>query len=155
MIKIMFVCYGNICRSPMAEFVFKSIVEKNGASDEFFISSSATSDEEVGNSVYRNARDELSRHGISCAGKHSVQLKHSDGEAYDLFIGMDNDNIACMRRILDEKNEHKIHRLMDYTPHGGQVADPWYTRDFKKAYDDILLGCTCLFEELTRHEVKK
>ncbi len=150
MIKIMFVCYGNICRSPMAEFVFKSIVEKNGKKNDVLISSSATSSEEVGNPVYPNARAELARHGISCDGKHAVQLKHSDGDKYDMFVGMDNDNIGRMKEILGEDKKDKICRLMDFTPHGGEVADPWYTRSFNTAYNDIYEGCTALYEKLVQ-----
>lgn len=148
MIKIMFVCYGNICRSPMAEFVFRSIIEKNGKSGSVKISSSATSAEEIGNFVYPNAKAELARHKISCDGKRAVQLKRADGDEYDMFIGMDNDNIRRMREILGEDKNDKIYRLMDFTSHGGEVADPWYTRSFNVAYNDIYEGCTALYEKL-------
>lgn len=148
MIKIMFVCYGNICRSPMAEFVFKSILEKNGKSGSVKVSSSATSTEEIGNSVYPNAKAELARHKISCNGKRAVQLKSVDGDEYDMFIGMDNDNIRRMREILGEDKSDKIYRLMDFTVRGGEVADPWYTRSFNVAYNDIYEGCTALYEKL-------
>ena len=154
MIKIMFVCHGNICRSPMAEFIFKDMVEKQGISDEFFISSSATSTEEiwdgVGNPVYSPAKKELAKHGLSCFGKRAVQLQKSDYEKYDYFIGMDTANIYGMRRILNGDPENKISKLMDHTPRGGDVADPWYSRRFDIAYNDIHEGCEALLKKLTK-----
>ena len=154
MIKIMFVCHGNICRSPMAEFIMKKLVKDSGLEDEFLIKSSATSTEEiwngVGNPVYPPARAELQRHGISCDGKRAVQLKSDDYGKYDLFIGMDSANIRNMHRILGGDPENKIHKLMDYTGRGGDVADPWYTRSFEITYRDVFDGCTSLLEAIKR-----
>ena len=154
MIKIMFVCHGNICRSPMAEFIMKKLVKDSGLEDEFLIKSSATSTEEiwngVGNPVYPPARAELQRHGISCDGKRAVQLRSDDYGKYDLFIGMDSANIRNMHRILGGDPENKIHKLMDYTGRGGDVADPWYTRSFDITYRDVLDGCTSLLEAIKR-----
>lgn len=154
MIKIMFVCHGNICRSPMAEFIMKKLVKESCLEDGFLIKSSATSTEEiwngVGNPVYPPARAELQRHGIGCEGKRAVQLRKDDYGKYDLFIGMDSANIRNMHRILGGDPENKIHKLMDYTGRGGDVADPWYTRNFDITYRDVLDGCTSLLEAIKR-----
>ena len=149
--RIMFVCHGNICRSPMAEFILKDMVKRQGIADEFVIASSATSTEEifrgVGNPVYPPAREELAKHGISCQGKRAVQLQASDYDKYDLFIGMDSANIRNMTRILSGDPEGKIRKLMDYVG-GGDVADPWYSGNFQVTYRDIYSGCTALLEEI-------
>ncbi len=154
MIKIMFVCHGNICRSPMAEFIFKNMAKQNGVSDKFVISSSATSTEEIwngiGNPVYPPAKDELAKHGITCDGKRAVQLQKSDYEKYDYFICMDSNNIRNIARIFKDDPQKKISKLMDYTDRGGDVADPWYSRRFDIAYKDIYDGCKGLFEKLTK-----
>lgn len=146
----MFVCHGNICRSPMAEFVFKKMVNEKGLSDSFLISSSATSTEEiwngVGNPVYPPAERELARHGLSCNGKRAVQLKSTDYEKYDYFIGMDGANIRNMNIILQGDKDNKVFKLMDFTQSKGDVADPWYTGDFQKTYSDVYLGCSCLLD---------
>ena len=153
MTKIMFVCYGNICRSPMAEFIFKDMVAKRGLTDKFIISSSATSAEEiqngVGKLVYPPAKAELAAHGLSCDGKRAVQLRSDDYDKYDLFIGMDSNNINVMTRIFDGDPNGKVRKLMNYTSRGGDVADPWYTERFDIAYKDIYDGCTALLELLT------
>ena len=146
--KIMFVCHGNICRSPMAEFVMKRLVQKAGREDEFFIRSSATSTDELGNPVYPPARREMAKHGIDAAGKRSVQLTREDYEKYDLFVGMDSANIRNMTRILGGDPEGKIRKLMAYTSRGGDVADPWYTGDFEATWRDVLDGCTELLKTL-------
>ena len=150
--KIMFVCHGNICRSPMAEFIFKSMLAKRGIAQDFTVSSSATSTEEiwngVGNPVYPPAKAELAMHGISCDGKRAVQLKRSDYEKYDLFIGMDSANIRNMHRIFGGDPEGKIKKMMDYTPRGGDVTDPWYTDRFDITYRDIEEGCRGLLSAL-------
>lgn len=152
MFRIMFVCHGNICRSPMAEFIMKDLVKKQGKEEEFTIKSSATSTEEiwngVGNPVYPPAKAELARHGIGCEGKRAVQLRMDDYDKYDLFIGMDSANIRNMHRILDGDPEGKIRKLMDYTDRGGDVADPWYTRSFDVTYRDVLDGCTALLKDI-------
>ena len=152
MIKIMFVCHGNICRSPMAEFVLKNLVSRRGLENDFVIASSATSTEEiwngVGNPVYPPARAVLERHGIDPSGKRAVQLKAGDYDKYGLFIGMDSSNIRNMTRILGEDKEHKIHKLMEYTGSSADVSDPWYTRDFDRCYKDIYAGCEALLNSL-------
>lgn len=152
MMKIMFVCHGNICRSPMAEFILKDLVEKQGKSNAFVIASSATSTEEIwngiGNPVYPPSKAELAKHGLTCEGKRAVQLKKSDYDKYDYFIGMDSANIRNMNRIFGGDPENKISKLMDYTDRGGDVADPWYSRKFDVAYRDIYDGCTGFLESV-------
>ena len=148
MTKILFVCLGNICRSPMAEFVMKDIVEKAGRASEFEIASAATSDEEYGNPVYPPARKKLAEHGIACGGKTARQMTAKDYEYYDLLIGMDSNNIRNMRRICGGDDKGKIRLLMDYTGSPHDVADPWFTRDFEATWRDVLAGCTALFEQL-------
>lgn len=150
--KIMFVCHGNICRSPMAEFIFKKMLDDKGISD-YTVASSATSTEEiwngVGNPVYPPARAELKKHGIDPGAKRAVQLQPSDYEKYDLFIGMDSANIRNMHRILGGDPDNKIRKLMDYTDRGGDVADPWYSDRFDIAYRDIHDGCAGLLKEIS------
>ena len=148
MIRILFVCHGNICRSPMAEFVMKDLVEKQGRSAEFTIASAATSTEEIGNGVYPPAKAMLRKHGIGCEGKRAVQLRREDYDKYDLLIGMDSANIRNMQRICGGDRQGKIRKLMDYTDRGGDVADPWYTDRFDVAYRDIYDGCVALLSSL-------
>ena len=152
MIKIMFVCHGNICRSPMAEFVLKDMVKKAGRENEFVIASSATSTEEiwggVGNPVYSPARDELKKHGISCEGKRAVQVKKSDYENYDYLICMDENNMRNIRRIIGSDPENKTVKLLSFTGENRNVADPWYSGDFETCYRDIYNGCKALLEKL-------
>ena len=152
MTRILFVCHGNICRSPMAEFIFKDMVEKQGRAKEFFIASCATSTEEIwngiGNPVYPPAKAELAKHGISCEGKRAVQLRKTDYVNYDLLIAMDSNNLRNIHRMLGGDPQQKVRKLMDYTPRGGDVADPWYTDRFDIAYRDIEEGCLCLLEQL-------
>ena len=150
MIKIMFICHGNICRSPMAEFIFKDLINKKGIADKFFVSSCATSTEEirngVGNPVYPPAKRELAKHNISCEGKRAVQLKKSDYENYDYLIAMDTNNIRNIMRIIGSDKDNKVTKLMSYTNRGGDVADPWYSGDFETCYKDIYEGCYGLLE---------
>ena len=148
MTRILFVCLGNICRSPMAEFVMKDLVERAGLAGTFSIASAATSSEEAGNPVYPPARRKLAEHGIQCAGKTSRQLRAEDYGKYDLLIGMDGRNMRNMERICGGDPEGKIHLLMDYTDRPGEVADPWYTGDFERAWQDILEGCEGLLAHL-------
>ena len=153
--RIMFVCHGNICRSPMAEFIFKNMLAEEGLTEHFVVESSATSTEEIsfsgiGNPVYPPARAELKKHGIECGGKRATQLKSADYEKYDLFVGMDSNNIRNMHRILNGDKDNKIRKLMDYTARGGDVADPWYSDRFDIAYRDIYDGCKGLLCELTK-----
>ena len=139
--KILFVCHGNICRSPMAEFVMKSLVAEAGRSDEFLIASAATSREEIGNGVYPPVRRLLNAHGIDCSGKTARQLEKRDYEKYDYLIGMDSANFRNMQRICGGDSEGKISLLMDYTDHPRDVADPWYTGDFDTTWRDVWEGC--------------
>ncbi|MBR4050850.1 MAG: low molecular weight phosphotyrosine protein phosphatase [Clostridia bacterium] len=152
MIKIMFVCHGNICRSPMAEFILKSMVKKRGIANRFLIASCATSTEEiwngVGNPVYPPAKKVLAKHGISCEGKRAVQLTKSDYENYDYLICMDENNLRNMHRMLGGDPEKKISKLMNHTSRPGDVADPWYTGNFEVTYTDIVEGCEALLNEL-------
>lgn len=142
MTKILFVCHGNICRSPMAEYVMKDLVKRAGVADQFQIDSAATSREELGNPVYPPARRKLAEHGISCGGHAARQLRPGDYGAYDLLIGMDSANIRNMRRICGGDAAGKIHLLLDYADRPGQeVADPWYTGDFEATWQDVLAGC--------------
>ena len=149
----MFVCHGNICRSPMAEFVLKDMVKRRGLKKNFVIASSATATEEiwngVGNSVYPPAKAELKKHGILCDGKQAVQLKKSDYDNYDLLVCMDSQNVRNALRILGSDTENKVYKLMNFTARGGDVADPWYSGNFETAYNDIFEGCTALIQKLT------
>lgn len=149
----MFVCLGNICRSPMAELLLKDMVAKMGRKHEFEIASSATSDENVWNGVgapvYGPIKSLLERKGISCAGKRAQVLKKTDGEYYDLFLCMDDNNVRNARRILGEKNAHKCKKLLSYAGETEDVADPWYTRDFETAYEDIQRGLDGLLDSLS------
>ena len=141
MIKILFVCHGNICRSPMAEFVMKDLVRRAGLENDFLIESAATTTDELGNPVYPPVRQKLLEHGISCAGKRARQMQRGDYARFDLLIGMDGANLRGMRRIAEGDPENKIRLLLDYTDRPGDVADPWYTRDFDAAWRDVNEGC--------------
>ena len=147
--KILFICHGNICRSPMAEFVLKDLVKKANRKEDFEIASAATSTEEIGNSVYPPARQKLAEHGIPCAGKTARQLTRADYRYYDLLIGMDYANLRNIERICGPDNEHKMHLLMEYTGNVHEVADPWYTGDFEQTWQDVLKGCQGLLLNLT------
>ena len=146
--SILFICHGNICRSPMAEFVMKDLVKKAGLASQFHIESAATSREEIGNPVYPPVRALLEARGISCKGKYSVQLRREDYPNYDYFIGMDARNRRDMLRIFGGDPENKVHLLLDYTDHPHEIADPWYTRDFRKAEAEINEGCAALLRTL-------
>ena len=151
MINIMFVCHGNICRSPMAEFIFKDMVAQQGLADSFYIASSATSTEEIwrgiGNPVYPPAKAELAKHGISCEGKRAVQITVEDYDKYDIILCMDTNNMRNIKRIIPNDPENKICKLMDLAG-GGDVADPWYTGDFSTTYRDIFAGCKALLAKV-------
>ena len=152
MIKILFVCHGNICRSPMAEFILKDMVSKRNLTDRFYIASAATSTEEiwngVGNPVYPPAREELFRNGISCKGKRAVQLKKSDYDDYDYLLGMDSQNMRNMMRILKSDPKGKVKRFLDYSTQPRDIADPWYTGNFDVTYRDIVEGCEAFLNYL-------
>lgn len=148
MIQVMFVCHGNICRSPMAEFVFRDMVVKNGLEDLFVVASSATSREEIGNPVHHGTKNQLKTHGISTDGKFAIQLSRGDYEKYDYLIGMDQRNIQNMMRIVGTDPESKIRRLLDFTSNPKDIADPWYTGDFDLTYEDVCNGCAALLEHI-------
>lgn len=157
MIKILFVCHGNICRSPMAEFILKDIIQKQNLSDHFYISSAATSTEEIwngmGNLVYPPAREELKKHGLSCGDKRAVLLKSEDYDKYDYLIGMDSANIRNMKRIFGGDPQGKIYKLLSFAGSDRDVADPWYTGDFGATYRDVRLGCECLLQSLKKQNI--
>ena len=152
MTKILFVCYGNICRSPMAEYIMRNLVREAGLEGQFRISSAATSREEVGNSVYPLAQKKLSEHGISCAGQMARQLQNRDYDEYDLLIGMDRSNLREMYRICGGDFDDKMHLLLEFAGRSGEIPDPWYTRDFDAAWTDILDGCRGILERLANRK---
>ena len=152
MVRVMFICYGNICRSPMAEFVFRDMVEKKGLASSFFIASSATSTEEIGNPVHPGTRKKLRDYGIDTSGKYAVQLRYSDYQNYNYLIVMDEYNMINITRIIPSDPQQKIHKLLDFTQRGGDIADPWYTGNFDVTYDDVYEGCTCLLEHILHHD---
>ena len=157
MTKILFICHGNICRSPMAEFVLKDMAEKMNIDDRLEIASCATSTEEIwngrGNPVYPPARKKLAEHGISCEGKRAVLLKKSDYDEYDLLIGMDENNIRNIGRMTGRPGGEKIHKMMEFAGENRDVADPWYTGDFAQTYEDVYNGCLGLIEYLKDREM--
>ena len=144
--KIIFVCLGNICRSPMAEFVMKDIVDKAGLGHEFEIASAATSTYEIGNPVYPPARQKLAEHGIDCKGKTARQITKRDYDYYDYIVAMDQSNIRNLKNMLNNDPQGKISLLMDYTSRPADVADPWYTGDFQATWDDVSEGCEALLK---------
>ncbi|MBE6963612.1 MAG: low molecular weight phosphotyrosine protein phosphatase [Ruminococcaceae bacterium] len=152
MVKILFVCHGNICRSPMAEFVMKDLVKKAGLGDVFEIASAATSGEEIGCGVYPPARRKLAEHGIRCDGKTARRLTAADYGCWDHLIGMDNANLKNMQRLFGGDPEGKISLLLDWTGRPGQVADPWYTGDFDATWRDVNAGCRALLARLQKEE---
>ena len=152
--SILFVCHGNICRSPMAEFVMKDLVTKAGLQDLFHIESAATSTEEIGNEVYPPAKRKLAEHGISAKGKTARQMTRSDYQRFDLLIGMDDANIRNMNRICGGDPEVKIRLLLDdFTQRSGEVADPWYTGNFEATWRDVLEGCQGILARLCSHKL--
>lgn len=153
MIKILFVCHGNICRSPMAEFVMKDLVEKQGLSDEIYIASAATSTEEIGNGVHRGTRNKLAEFGISTEGKKAVQITKSDYEKYDLILGMESYNLVNMKRIIGKDDAHKVYRLLDFSQNPRDIADPWYTGNFDETYEDVYEGCQGLLQYLKENRL--
>lgn len=150
MIKVLFVCHGNICRSPMAEFVMKDLVKKAGLEEEFEIASAATSTEEIGNPVYPPARRKLAEVGIRTDGKTARQMTRQDYDKYDYLIGMEDVNIRNMIRIVGGDTESKISRLLDFTDKPGNIADPWYSGDFETTYIQIKAGCEGLLQRIMK-----
>lgn len=150
--KILFVCHGNICRSPMAEFVMKDLVAKAGLRDRFQIDSAATSREELGNPVYPPARRKLAQHGIDPSGKTARQITPDDYRAYDHIIGMDTANLRNMTRLFGGDPAGKLSLLLDGTPNPRPIADPWYTGDFQATWQDVLEGCAALLARLAPGE---
>lgn len=148
MTKILFVCYGNICRSPMAEFIMKDLVEKAGKSDEFHIESAATSDENTGWGVYGPAKEQLEMLGIDCSEKTARRININDYDEFDCLVGMDSENIANMLRVFGGDPEGKIKKLLEYAGESKDVADPWFTRDFDSARKDIVRGCQAMAKKL-------
>jgi len=146
--RILFVCHGNICRSPMAEFLMKKLVADRGVADEFFIESAATSTEEIGNRVHYGTRQVLDKYGIDYSKKRAVQITRDDYKKYDYIIGMDSYNLRNMKRIFGEDTDNKISLLLSFTDNPRDVADPWYTGDFSVTERDVLNGCNGLLKAL-------
>lgn len=151
MIRILMVCHGNICRSPMAEFVFRHMVKERGMGDKFHIASCATSTEEIGNPVHQGTREKLRQHGISTEGKYAVQLRKKDYDNYDYLLGMDTWNIRNILRIVKSDPENKVYRLLDFSKEPRDIADPWYTGNFDVTYNDIVEGCQAFLNYLKEH----
>jgi protein-tyrosine phosphatase len=149
MVKVMFVCYGNICRSPMAEFIFRDMVNREGLGEQFDVRSSATSREEIGNPVHRGSRKKLAACGISTDGKTAVQLRREDYDIYDYIIGMEQRNVTDILRIVGGDPAGKVYRLLDFS-RPRDIADPWYTGDFDSTYNDIIEGCSALLKGITK-----
>lgn len=141
MIKVIFICHGNICRSPMAEFILKDLVKKHGLEDMFYIASAATSTEEIGNPVYPPARRKLMEHKISCEGKRARQMTRADYDKFDYLLAAEERNLINMKRITGGDPDGKMYRILDFSDRPGNIADPWYSGDFDTAYRDILRGC--------------
>lgn len=150
MIKILFICHGNICRSPMAEFIFRNMAEKAGIGDNLYVASAATSYEELGNPVHYKAAKILDRLGISYAGKRAVRLEKSDYAKYDYLVCMDSANVRNTLRIVGDDTEKKVHKLLEFSGSYEDVSDPWYTGEFEKTYEDILFGCKGLLSHIMK-----
>ncbi len=150
--RLLFVCHGNICRSPMAEFIMKKLVRNAEREADFEIASAATSTEEIGNPVYPMARQELAKHGIGCPGHSARQLTKADYAHFDMIVGMDANNMQGMLDILGGDPDGKLSLILDHTGHPRDVADPWYTRNFTAAWKDIYEGCTAIYNKLSADE---
>ena len=153
MVKILFVCLGNICRSPMAEFVFKDMVKRSGLADKFHIESAATSDEEQGNPVHRGTVQKLRQYKISCAGKTARQMTRDDYNKFDMIIGMDRNNVRDILRIVGKDSKRKVFRFLDLAEKPRDIADPWYTGNFDATYNDIKEGCEELIMKIVEDEL--
>lgn len=152
MITVMFVCHGNICRSTMAEFVFKDMVVKKGYKDKIIVHSTGTasSTEENGSPVYPGTRQKLAEVGISCKGKISCQVTREHCDKADYILVMDKNNLRNLQKYLDDDSRPKVRRLLEVAGRGGDIADPWYTGNFDDTYQDVLVGCTALLEEIEK-----
>lgn len=150
MIRIMFVCLGNICRSPMAEFILKDLVKKQNLESEFYISSSATSSEEIGNGVHYGTIRKLNQEKIPVEDRVAKKLKKEDYDKYDYIIGMENSNIVRIKAIVGKDTANKVYKLLDFTNEKKDIADPWYTGNFTKTYEEVLKGCQALYNYLTK-----
>ena len=148
MIKILFICHGNICRSPMAEFVMKDLVNKAGLSDKFIIDSAAVSREEIGNGIHYGTRNKLKEMAIPCEAHHAVQVTRQDADTYDYLIAMDQHNIHGLHRLLGNDSRYKIVTLLSFAGLEKDIADPWYTGNFDETYDDVMKGCKALLKKL-------
>lgn len=153
MTKILFIYHGNICRSTMAQYVMQYLVDKRGLSDCFYIDSAATSREEIGNGVHHGTRAKLREVGIPCGDHRARQMTRGDYEEYDYLIGMDTWNIRNMNRIVGADPDHKIHKLLEYTNRGGDIADPWYTGNFDETYRDVSEGCEGLLTHILKEDM--
>lgn len=147
-IAILFVCHGNICRSPMAEFVMKSLVADQGLEDRFTIASAAARYDEIGSDTHRGTKRELDKHGIAYTKRAARHIEPEDYETYDYIIGMDQENLRDLMRYYHHDPEHKISLLLDWTGDNRDVADPWYTGNFDTTYDDVMRGCKALLEQI-------
>lgn len=152
MIKVLFVCLGNICRSPMAEFVLKDMVGKRNQQADFYIESAATSSEEIGNDIHRGTKRKLTEEGIAFTPREARKITLADYERFDYLIGMDESNIRNMQRIFGGDREKKIYKLLDFTSKPRDIADPWYTGNFDETYEDVVEGC-CGFLEFLKNEL--
>lgn len=149
MTSILFICHGNICRSPMAEFIFKALVKSRGLEDEFHIESAAVSDEEYGNPIYPPARRSLSQHGVPFdKSKTARTVTRADYRRFDTLVCMDSSNLRWLRHIIGDDPQNKVHLLMSYTGSGRDVADPWYTGDFERTFQDVLSGCEAMLDSI-------
>ena len=155
MIKVLFICHGNICRSTMAEMVFKDMIRRRGLESDFYINSAATSREEIGNGVHYGTRKKLAEAGIPCEDHRAVQVTKKDYEKYDYLIVMDSNNVRNLMRIIGSDPEHKVYKLLDFTDRAGaSIADPWYTGNFDETYDDVMEGCEALFLHIVEHDLQ-
>ncbi len=148
MIKVLFVCHGNICRSPMAQYIFQNMVDKAGMTDRFYIDSAATSTEEIGNGLHYGTRNKLNEVGIPYGDHKAYQISKPDYEKYDYIIGMDEADIRNINRMIGPDTESKVYKLLDFASIDRDIADPWYTGNFDVTYDDIVQGLEAFFNEI-------